>query len=58
MGLGSPQAPMQFPAAAASTDLFGGLSVGGQQLCSQEHPHIWHAHATAFVCAYVHWQCI
>ena len=51
MGLGSPQAPMQSPAAGASTDLFGGLSVGGQQLYVQEHPHIYHAYATAFVCA-------
>ena len=58
MGLGSPKAPMQSPAAGTSTDLFGGLSVGGQQLHIQEQPHIYHAHATAFVCAYVHWQCI
>ncbi len=40
MGLGSPQAPVQSPAAGASTDLFGGLSVGGQQLCIQEQPHM------------------
>ena len=32
MGLGSHQAPVQSPAAGPSTDLFGGLSVGGQQL--------------------------
>ncbi len=54
MGLGSPQAPVQSPTAGASTDLFGGLSVGGQQLCIQEQPHIQHAHVTAPVCAYVH----
>ena len=58
MGLGSPQAPMQSPAAGASTDLFGGLSFGGQQLYIQEQPHIQHAHVTALVCANVHWRCI
>lgn len=57
MGLGSPQALVQSPAAGASTDLFGGLSVGGQQPYTQEQSHVWHAHVTALVCA-AHWQCI
>lgn len=40
MGLGSHQAPVQSPAAGPSTDLFGGLSVGGQQLYVQKQPHM------------------
>ena len=32
MGLGSPAAPLQSPAAAASADLFGGLSVGSKRI--------------------------
>lgn len=34
MGMGTPQAAMQSPAATAAHDLFGGLSVGGRQCSS------------------------
>lgn len=37
MGLGSPQAPVQSPAAGASTDLFGGLSVGDSNKQASAH---------------------
>ena len=34
LGLGNrPQAPVMLPAASASADLFGGLSVGGKRSC-------------------------